>query len=91
MGRLALSVKLWIEKHKRVAVLAANGGFNHHGGQAARCPPYKYPPPRRVENREAFSTVDIQATCCGWSEVDGYRYAPSILRVFIADPLAREG
>src|SRR3990167_8981346 len=55
------------------AAVVGHGGSSlsirwwNHGGQAARCPPYESPSPRRVdghpvENREAFSAVDMRAT-----------------------------
>ena len=41
MGRLVLSVRLRIEKQRREVVMAGTVGFDHQGGQAVRCPPYK--------------------------------------------------
>jgi hypothetical protein len=35
---VASAVRLRFDKHKRVAVMAASGVFNHQGGQGARCP-----------------------------------------------------
>ncbi|VXC35533.1 hypothetical protein PSEUDO8BK_60440 [Pseudomonas sp. 8BK] len=38
MGRLALFATLRIGRP--APVMAGNGGFEHTGGQASRCPPY---------------------------------------------------
>jgi hypothetical protein len=40
MGRLAASVRLWIEKQEHVMAVVGNGDSEHTGGQASRCPPY---------------------------------------------------
>src|SRR3990167_9582453 len=68
-------------------LLAGAFGGGNHGGQAARCPPYKSPSPRRVdghpvENREAFSTVDLRATrwSIRWWEPWWTSFALSTLR-----------
>src|SRR3990167_1017308 len=70
------------------AAVVGHGGSSlsirwwNHGGQAARCPPYESPSPRRVENREAFSTRDLRATRLSirWWEPWWTSFALSTLR-----------
>jgi len=68
-GEVGASVRSRIEKQKACCGVCCRCWLGHQGGQASRCPPYKWPPPRRVdghpvENREAFSTMDTRATRC---------------------------